>query len=109
MKASLLAKGAEVVRARLAALGQTMVPPVTVAHETAAVAAAIAAAEGDLVLILGGSATSDAADTCPAGLVAAGGRLIRFGMPVDPATSCFSASTTTARWSACPAAPARRR
>ena len=89
MKASLLAKGAEVVRARLAALGQTMVPPVTVAHETAAVAAAIAAAEADIVLILGASATSDAADTCPAALVAAGGRLIRFGMPVDPGNLLF--------------------
>ena len=89
MKASLLAKGAEVVRARLSALGQTMAPPVTVAHETAAVAAAIAAAEADLVLILGASATSDAADTCPAALVAAGGRLIRFGMPVDPGNLLF--------------------
>ena len=89
MKPSLLASGAAAVAARLAALGQAMAAPVTVRHETAAVAAAIAAAEGDLVLILGGSATSDAADTCPAALVAAGGRLVRFGMPVDPGNLLF--------------------
>jgi molybdenum cofactor cytidylyltransferase len=88
-KESLIAKGAQAVGARLAAMGLTMDPPAVVAHEIAAVAAAVAAAEGDMVLILGGSATSDAADTCPAGLVAAGGRLIRFGIPVDPGNLLF--------------------
>jgi molybdenum cofactor cytidylyltransferase len=87
-KESLIAKGAEAVGIRLAALGLTMAPPVVVAHEVVAVAAAVRAAEG-MVLILGGSATSDAADTCPAGLIAAGGRLIRFGMPVDPGNLLF--------------------
>jgi molybdenum cofactor cytidylyltransferase len=89
LKESLIAKGAEAVRARLEALGQTMAPPVAVPHETGAVAAAVAAAGGDMVLILGGSATSDAADTCPSAVVAAGGRLIRFGMPVDPGNLLF--------------------
>ena len=89
LKPSLIASGAAAVEARLAALGQAMAPPVTVPHETAAVAAAIADAPGDLVLILGASATSDAADACPAALVAAGGRLIRFGMPVDPGNLLF--------------------
>ncbi|WP_415010885.1 NTP transferase domain-containing protein [Amaricoccus sp.] len=84
MKPSLLDKGAQVVADRLAALGQRLDPPVTVAHETAAVAAAIAAAAGEIVLVLGASATSDVGDVCPAGLVAAGGELVRFGMPVDP-------------------------
>jgi molybdenum cofactor cytidylyltransferase len=37
-----------------------------------------------MVLILTASATSDAQDVAPAGIVSAGGRLIRFGMPVDP-------------------------
>jgi molybdenum cofactor cytidylyltransferase len=89
LKESLLAKGAEAVRARLRALGREMRPPVTVPHETGAVAEAVAAADGDMVLILGGSATSDATDTAPAGLLAAGGRLIRFGMPVDPGNLLF--------------------
>lgn len=91
MKESLLAKGADVIRARLTALGQTLEPPVVVAHETGAVAEAVAAATGDTVLILGASATSDEADVCPAGVVAAGGELLRFGMPVDPGNLCFLA------------------
>lgn len=89
MKESLLAKGAEVVGTRLAALGQTMEEPRVVPHEAQAVAEAIAAAEGEIVLVLGASATSDPADVCPAGLRAAGGDLLRFGMPVDPGNLLF--------------------
>jgi molybdenum cofactor cytidylyltransferase len=89
LKESLIAKGAEAVRARVEALGWRMAAPVTVAHAVDAVAAAVRAADGEIVLILGGSATSDAADTCPSGLVAAGGRLVRFGMPVDPGNLLF--------------------
>ena len=89
MKESLLAKGAATIEARMTALGLKLAPPVIVAHETAAVAAALGAAEGDLLLILGASATSDVADTCPSGLLAAGGRLTRFGMPVDPGNLLF--------------------
>lgn len=88
-KEGLLAKGAAAVEARLAALGQAMAPPVVVAHAQAAVAEAVAAADGALVLILGASATSDPADVCPGGVVAAGGRLVRFGMPVDPGNLLF--------------------
>lgn len=89
MKAALLAKGAEAVATRVVALGLELLPPVTVPHASDAVAAAIRAAPGELVLILGASATSDAADTCPQGLVDAGGELIRFGMPVDPGNLLF--------------------
>lgn len=89
MKPALLAKGAEVVAARVAALGLDLLPPVTVPHVAEAVAAAIRAAPGGMVLILGASATSDPADTCPQGLVTAGGALIRFGMPVDPGNLLF--------------------
>lgn len=88
-KESLLTKGAAVVGARLAALGQELLPPVIVPHARAAVAEAVAAGEGALVLILGASATSDPEDVCPGGVVAAGGRLIRFGMPVDPGNLLF--------------------
>jgi molybdenum cofactor cytidylyltransferase len=89
LKESLIAKGAAAVEARLAALGIALAPPVVTAHETAAVAAALAAAPGGMALILGGSATSDAADAAPSAVVAAGGRLIRFGMPVDPGNLLF--------------------
>ncbi len=89
MKPSLADKGAQAVRARLAALGIPLAAERRVAHETAALAAALADAEADLTLILTGSATADRADVGPAALAAAGGRLIRFGMPVDPGNLLF--------------------
>jgi molybdenum cofactor cytidylyltransferase len=76
-------KGIASVKARLAALGVALGEVRTVPHDAGAVAAALAG-DADLLLILTASATSDAHDVAPAGLVAAGGRLIRFGMPVDP-------------------------
>lgn len=88
-KESLLAKGAAAVTARLAALGLAAGAPAVVAHEAEAVAAALRAGPDGLALILGGSATSDAADVCPSGVLAAGGRLLRFGMPVDPGNLLF--------------------
>jgi molybdenum cofactor cytidylyltransferase len=89
MKPTLIDKGRAAVEARLAALGLTLAQVETVPHESAAVAAALVRATGELVLILSGSATSDAYDTCPAGLKAAGGTLARFGMPVDPGNLLF--------------------
>jgi len=89
MKPKLLAKGAAAVEARLTALGVKMAPPVTVPHETGALAAALAGFDGDMALILGGSATSDRRDVAPAAVEAAGGRIARFGMPVDPGNLLF--------------------
>jgi molybdenum cofactor cytidylyltransferase len=60
-----------------------------VAHEVPAVGAALRQAAGDMVLILTGSATSDLHDTAPEGLRAAGGEVVRFGMPVDPGNLLF--------------------
>ena len=89
MKQSVIDKGAEAVRARLAALGLRLADETTVPHETAAIARAVATAAGEMVLILTGSATSDRADLGPAAVEAAGGRLIRVGMPVDPGNLLF--------------------
>ncbi|MEO1775066.1 MAG: molybdopterin-binding/glycosyltransferase family 2 protein [Pseudomonadota bacterium] len=89
MKDSVVDKGAAAVRARLAALGLTCAAERRVPHETAALAAALSACPGDIVLILTGSATSDRADVGPAALIAGGGRLERFGMPVDPGNLLF--------------------
>jgi molybdenum cofactor cytidylyltransferase len=89
MKPALLEKGADAVRARLAALGIGHVEERRVAHETEAVAAALDAAQGALVLVLTASATSDRGDVGPAAVGRAGGRLIRFGMPVDPGNLLF--------------------
>ncbi len=85
-----IAKGAEVVEARLAALGMATAGPVAVVdHAVEAIGAALRTASGDMTLILGGSATSDMEDTCPRALVEVGGRIERFGMPVDPGNLLF--------------------
>ncbi|MEM6387313.1 MAG: molybdopterin-binding protein [Pseudomonadota bacterium] len=87
-KKSLLKKGEDAVRARLETLNYSLTDVATVPHETGAVAAALTGT-ADLTLILGASATSDRADVAPAALIAAGGRIDRFGMPVDPGNLIF--------------------
>ncbi len=100
ISAKALAKGEAVVQARLAALGVEVRQVVTVAHAEADLAEVLrrAGAVGgsptlpagtEIVLILGASATSDVRDVCPAALVAAGGEMLRFGMPVDPGNLLF--------------------
>ena len=89
MKESLLAKGAQVVEQRIKTLGCDLAEPVVVAHQTGELAHALESAKSDLVLILTASATSDEHDVGPAALLAAGGQLIRFGMPVDPGNLLF--------------------
>lgn len=89
MKPSLADKGAEAVRARLAALGVTLSDELRVPHETQALAAALRASDADLTLILTASATSDRADIGPEAVAEAGGGLLRFGMPVDPGNLLF--------------------
>ena len=87
LKASVLDKTVEVTRRRLAALGSPLAGERRVAHTAAAVADGLTAALADgaqLVLIAGASAIIDRRDVIPAGLVAAGGRIEHFGMPVDP-------------------------
>lgn len=82
-------KGRRAIEDRLTALDVTLAQVITVPHESAAVSAAISAARTPLVLILTGSATSDINDVAPAALVQAGGRITRFGMPVDPGNLLF--------------------
>lgn len=82
-------KGVEAIRARLTGLGMRLSQTLSCPHEEPALADAIAAATGDIVLILTGSATSDAHDTAPEALRRAGGRVDRFGIPVDPGNLLF--------------------
>lgn len=82
-------KGRAAMELRLGRLEAALTPRQVVPHRTAALAEALRQAAGDLVLILTASATSDENDVAPAALVAAGGRLIRFGMPVDPGNLLF--------------------
>lgn len=89
MKETVLRKGAEAVLRRLTALGIESVTTSVVPHETEALADEIRQSRTGMLLILTGSATSDREDVGPAGLVAAGGHLERFGMPVDPGNLLF--------------------
>ena len=82
-------KGPRAVAGRVEALGGRLAETVVVPHETAPLADAIRAAEGGAVLILTASATSDGRDVAPEALREAGGRVTRFGMPVDPGNLLF--------------------
>ncbi len=86
-KTNVLAKRRAAIEDRLTALGSKLGPVETVAHEEAAVAAAIARmreAGADPILVFAASAIVDRGDVIPAALVAAGGDIVRLGMPVDP-------------------------
>lgn len=82
-------KGRRAMQARLTRMGVAMGESARVPHDTAALAAAIAASPAEVVLILTGSATSDLHDTAPEALRAAGGSVSHFGMPVDPGNLLF--------------------
>ena len=82
-------KGRRAIETRLQALGMALAGCETVAHDETALAAALARAPAAMVLILTGSATSDLHDTAPQALRRAGGRVTRFGMPVDPGNLLF--------------------
>jgi molybdenum cofactor cytidylyltransferase len=84
---SVLDKTVRVVDARIVALGGTLLSERRCHHDEAEVSQAVAAelAQGrDLVLVCGASAIVDRRDVIPAAIVASGGHLIHFGMPVDP-------------------------
>ena len=86
-KESVLEKGRAVLEARLEAFGSRLGREVRCRHDAQEVAAAIRALaeEGcDPVLVAGASAITDRRDVIPAGIVAAGGEVLHFGMPVDP-------------------------
>lgn len=82
-------KGRRATQARLQRLGVALGPRVVVRHDASAIATAIRAAQGDLVLLLTASATSDLRDVGPEAVRAAGGQVTRFGMPVDPGNLLF--------------------
>ncbi len=87
--ASVLAKMRRAVVDRLTPLAATLVAEVVVAHDEAAVAAALARlaqspAAPSLLLVSGIAATVDRRDVVPAAVVRAGGRVKHAGMPVDP-------------------------
>lgn len=76
-----------VTRQRLAGLGSSLALELRCAHQPAALAGAVGqvlAAGCELILISGATVTKDRGDVVPRAIVAAGGRIEHFGMPVEP-------------------------
>ena len=72
---------------RLTSLGSTLVGERRCAHDASAIAGALKELKGegcDIFLVAGASAIVDRHDVMPCGIEQAGGKVIHFGMPVDP-------------------------
>ncbi len=88
-------KGIAAMRGRVEALGMDLCDVQIVPHKTDLLASAIDRAEGDVLMILTASATSDVNDVAPSAVRAAGGEVDRFGMPVDPGNLLFLGALNT--------------
>lgn len=86
VKDSVLDKTVRVTETRLSRSGSRIVGERRTRHDEGDVADAIAALadESDVIVIFGASAMSDPEDVVPAAIRAAGGEVLRAGMPVDP-------------------------
>ncbi len=87
LKGSILAGTAEATRNRVVGLGGTLLEPVVCEHEAGPIAAGLLGlieAGAEILLVAGASAVVDRRDVGPSGIVAAGGGILHFGMPVDP-------------------------
>ena len=86
-KPALLDKTVAVTNRRLAAMGSGDVADLRAAHEPDALSKVIGRAladNADIVLVMGGSAIVDRRDVIPAAIERSGGKVLQFGMPVDP-------------------------
>jgi len=87
LKDSVITKTLRVLESRLALAKASIVTERRIAHDAAAIAGAIRAVQADkpdITIIFGASAIADRRDAIPSAIVAAGGRIEHFGMPVDP-------------------------
>jgi molybdenum cofactor cytidylyltransferase len=87
LKESILDKTRQITEGRLAALGCRLVFEERCAHATGELAVLMRDALGhgvDILLIHGASAILDRRDVIPAAIIATGGKIDHFGMPVDP-------------------------
>ncbi|MCZ4281422.1 molybdopterin-binding/glycosyltransferase family 2 protein [Kiloniella laminariae] len=86
-KDSVLEKTRQVVAQRLQSCDNDLQTCLITDHKTDAIASAIQELRNrdhDLILVFGASAITDRRDSLPAGLEKAGGKILHFGMPVDP-------------------------
>jgi molybdenum cofactor cytidylyltransferase len=84
----------QVTRQRLEALGSRLALELHCPHDTPAIARALTAATAagcELILINGAAGTKDRRDIVPAAIVAAGGHIERFGLPVEPGNMLLQA------------------
>lgn len=87
LKPAILDKTENATRNRLAALGGTLEVTLRCDHAIGALAQRLrdlATQDVDPILVLGASAVVDRRDVIPAAIEIAGGKIERFGMPVDP-------------------------
>ncbi len=87
LKPSVIAGTVAAMEPRVLGIGGTLLPPLQCPHRTEPIAAALHSLMedgADLLLVAGASAVVDRRDVGPAGIVAAGGHILHFGMPVDP-------------------------
>ena len=81
---SLAARGIDAVRGRLQSLGIPLASAREIPHAEEPLAKALSESSAELLLVLGDTVTSDRGDVVPSAIRRAGGRVRRFGMPVDP-------------------------
>ncbi len=87
LKPSVIASTEDITKQRIAALGGVTISATRTGHTAGDVAREVTqalSAGAEAILIVGASATVDRGDMVPAGIVAAGGEIDHFGMPVDP-------------------------
>lgn len=86
IRETVLEKTRELMEMRVARNGGKLVCEKRVAHDQAALAAAIAEVGPacDIVVIFSASAVADEADIVPQSIRISGGEILRIGMPVDP-------------------------
>lgn len=82
-------KGIAAIKGRVEALGMDLADVQIVPHQRDDLSSAIRGLNGDVAMILTGSATSDPNDVAPTAVRHAGGHVDRFGMPVDPGNLLF--------------------
>ena len=82
-------KSLSAIKKRTDSLGLSLSVNKDVPHHEDNLKEAIADAASDIILILTASATSDISDVAPMAVKSLGGKILRFGIPVDPGNLLF--------------------